>query len=109
VIVGTARPADRHVSGYFGGMVDEILMRITDIFLSFPGSCWRWPSPQPSGPGIDQRDHRHLAHGLAADRPACARRDAEPSQGGLYRRVRCRARRHLRSSSPYPADVHCPR
>lgn len=24
-------------SGYFGGIVDEILMRVTDIFLSFPG------------------------------------------------------------------------
>ncbi|MEM3385931.1 MAG: ABC transporter permease [Nitrososphaeria archaeon] len=25
------------ISGYFGGIVDEIIMRITDIFLAFPG------------------------------------------------------------------------
>jgi peptide/nickel transport system permease protein len=25
------------VSGYYGGIVDEVIMRITDIFLSFPG------------------------------------------------------------------------
>ena len=24
------------VAGYFGGMVDEILMRFTDMFLAFP-------------------------------------------------------------------------
>jgi len=33
VIFGTAVGA---VSGYFGGMVDEILMRLTDMFLAFP-------------------------------------------------------------------------
>ena len=25
------------VSGFYGGMVDEILMRITDVFIAFPG------------------------------------------------------------------------
>ncbi|MEM1560636.1 MAG: ABC transporter permease [Ignisphaera sp.] len=25
------------VSGYYGGIIDEIIMRVTDIFLSFPG------------------------------------------------------------------------
>jgi len=25
------------VSGYYGGIIDEVIMRITDIFLSFPG------------------------------------------------------------------------
>lgn len=33
VVIGVAVGA---VSGYFGGWIDEILMRITDIFLAFP-------------------------------------------------------------------------
>ena len=31
------------ISGYFGGWVDNVIMRITDVFLSFPPCCW--PSP----------------------------------------------------------------
>ena len=33
VIVGTPLGA---VAGYFGGWVDELIMRITDLFLAFP-------------------------------------------------------------------------
>jgi len=33
-IIGVALGA---VSGYFGGVVDEIIMRVTDVFLSIPG------------------------------------------------------------------------
>ncbi|KKZ83763.1 D-ala-D-ala transporter subunit [Rhizobium phaseoli] len=39
-------------SGYFGGMVDEILMRITDIFLSFPGLVLALGFAAALGPGI---------------------------------------------------------
>jgi len=39
-------------SGYFGGVVDEILMRITDIFLSFPGLVLALGFAAALGPGI---------------------------------------------------------
>ncbi len=29
-------------AGYFGGKVDMVLMRVTDIFISFPVWSWRW-------------------------------------------------------------------
>jgi len=40
------------VSGYFGGIVDEILMRVTDIFLSFPGLVLALGFAAALGPGI---------------------------------------------------------
>ena len=39
-------------SGYFGGWVDEVLMRITDIFLSFPGLVLALGFAAALGPGI---------------------------------------------------------
>ena len=41
------------VSGYFGGWVDIILMRITDIFLSFPGILMAISFAALAGPGIE--------------------------------------------------------
>ena len=40
------------VSGYLGGWVDEVLMRITDIFLSFPGLVLALGFAAALGPGI---------------------------------------------------------
>lgn len=40
------------VSGYFGGLVDEVLMRVTDIFLSFPGLVLALGFAAALGPGI---------------------------------------------------------
>lgn len=39
-------------SGYFGGWVDEVLMRITDVFLSFPGLVLALGFAAALGPGI---------------------------------------------------------
>jgi peptide/nickel transport system permease protein len=33
------------VAGYFGGRVDDVIMRITDVFLSFPPCFWPLPLP----------------------------------------------------------------
>ncbi|MCK5826321.1 MAG: ABC transporter permease [Desulfuromusa sp.] len=46
IIVGT-------VSGYFGGIVDTVLMRITDIFLAFPKLILALALVAALGPGID--------------------------------------------------------
>jgi len=46
IIVGT-------VSGYFGGFVDTVLMRITDIFLAFPKLILALALVAALGPGID--------------------------------------------------------
>ena len=31
-------------TGYFGGLLDEVLMRIIDVVFAFPASFWRWYS-----------------------------------------------------------------
>ncbi|BBE74629.1 ABC transporter permease [Oharaeibacter diazotrophicus] len=46
VLVGT-------VSGYFGGIVDTVLMRITDIFLAFPRLVLALAFVSALGPGIE--------------------------------------------------------
>jgi peptide/nickel transport system permease protein len=39
-------------AGYFGGLVDEILMRITDVFLAFPALILAMAVNAALGPGI---------------------------------------------------------
>ncbi len=46
LIIGT-------VAGYFGGIVDEVLMRITDIFLAFPRLILALAFVAALGPGIE--------------------------------------------------------
>jgi peptide/nickel transport system permease protein len=40
------------ISGWYGGIIDSILMRITDIFLSFPGILIAICFAALSGPGV---------------------------------------------------------
>jgi peptide/nickel transport system permease protein len=40
-------------AGYFGGWVDEILMRVTDVFLAFPGLVLALGFAAALGPGIN--------------------------------------------------------
>jgi len=41
------------VAGYFGGWIDELIMRITDIFLSIPGLILALAFTAALGPGLD--------------------------------------------------------
>lgn len=88
-------------AGYFGGKVDMVLMRVTDIFISFPSLVLALAFVAALGPG-----HRHHADRLAADSPSGARRNALSAPGRFYLR-RASAGRFIgpRPLAPYRAAV----
>jgi peptide/nickel transport system permease protein len=53
VIVGPVGLAVGSISGYFGGWVDNLFMRITDIFISFPSLVLALAFVAALGPGLD--------------------------------------------------------
>lgn len=53
LVAGTVGITVGLISGYFGGWVDSILMRITDVFLAFPGILIAIAFAALSGPGIE--------------------------------------------------------
>lgn len=53
VVAGTFGTFIGLLSGYFGGMVDHIIMRITDIFLAFPGILLAIAFAALMGPGVE--------------------------------------------------------
>ncbi|MFO1325981.1 MAG: ABC transporter permease [Rubrivivax sp.] len=63
VVVGPLGMAIGVVSGYFGGRVDAVLMRVADIFLSFPSLVLALAFVAALGPGLD---HAVLAIALTA-------------------------------------------
>lgn len=63
VVVGPLGLAIGVVSGYFGGRVDAVLMRVTDVFLSFPSLVLALAFVAALGPGLD---HAVLAIALTA-------------------------------------------
>lgn len=63
VVVGPLGMAMGVVSGYFGGWVDTLLMRVADIFLSFPSLVLALAFVAALGPGLD---HAVLAIALTA-------------------------------------------
>jgi peptide/nickel transport system permease protein len=63
VVVGPLGMAIGVVSGYFGGQVDAALMRVADIFLSFPSLVLALAFVAALGPGLD---HAVLAIALTA-------------------------------------------
>jgi peptide/nickel transport system permease protein len=63
VIVGPVGLAVGAVSGYFGGWVDDVFMRITDIFISFPSLVLALAFIAALGPGLD---HAVIAIALTA-------------------------------------------
>ena len=40
------------VSGYWGGWLDSLIMRLMDVMLAFPGFSWQSPSSQILGPSL---------------------------------------------------------
>jgi peptide/nickel transport system permease protein len=67
VIVGTT-------SGYFGGIVDTVMMRITDLFLSFPSLVLTLAFVAALGPGLE---HAVIAIALTAWPPVARLARAE--------------------------------
>ena len=63
VIVGPVGLAVGSMSGYFGGWVDDVFMRITDIFISFPSLVLALAFVAALGPGLD---HAVIAIALTA-------------------------------------------
>lgn len=63
VVVGPLGMAVGVVAGYFGGRVDAVLMRLTDVVLSFPGLILALAFVAALGPGLD---HAVLAIALTA-------------------------------------------
>ena len=85
VIVGPIGLLIGTLAGYFGGWFDTVLMRITDIFLSFPSLILSLAFVAALGTGHRERHRRDRADLLAAYRPARAGRDADAAQRGLHR------------------------
>lgn len=76
VVVGPLGMAIGVVSGYFGGWVDTVCMRVADIFLSFPGLVLALAFVAALGPGLD---HAVLAIALTAWPPIARLARAEAS------------------------------
>ena len=64
-------------AGYFGGWVDTVLMRITDIFISFPNIVLALAFAAALGPGVE---HAVIAISMTAWPPIA--RLAEPKRCG---------------------------
>ena len=60
VIVGPVGLAVGSVAGYFGGWVDNLFMRITDIFISFPSLVLALAFVAALGPGLDHADRKSV-------------------------------------------------
>ncbi len=96
-------------AGYFGGVVDAVLMRITDIFLAFPRLVLALAFAAALGPGID---NAVIAIALTAWPPyarlaraeTLTRRNAEFIAGGGAARRLARA-----SCSARSCRCACPR
>jgi peptide/nickel transport system permease protein len=63
VVVGPVGLAVGAVSGYFGGAVDTVFMRVTDIFISFPSLVLALAFVAALGPGLE---HAVIAIALTA-------------------------------------------
>jgi peptide/nickel transport system permease protein len=63
IVVGPVGLAVGTVAGYFGGAVDSVFMRVTDIFISFPSLVLALAFVAALGPGLE---HAVIAIALTA-------------------------------------------
>ena len=98
-------------AGYFGGVVDTVLMRITDIFLAFPRLVLALAFAAALGPGNRERRDRHRAHRLATLCPPRPRRDVDqparrihPGRGAARRLAPAHHRHPDRAALPAQRD-----
>ncbi|MDR3410433.1 MAG: ABC transporter permease [Formivibrio sp.] len=77
VIVGPVGLAVGTISGYFGGKVDTVFMRITDIFISLPSLVLALAFVAALGPGLD---HAVIAIALTSWPPIARLARAETMQ-----------------------------
>ncbi|MGB0664663.1 MAG: ABC transporter permease [Pontibacterium sp.] len=77
VIVGPIGLAIGAVSGYFGGFIDVVFMRITDIFISFPSLILALAFVAALGPGLE---HAVIAIALTSWPPIARLARAETLQ-----------------------------
>ena len=64
------------LAGYYGGFLDSLLMRITDIMMAFPFTILVITIMAILGQGTDQPVHRPVAGGVDELRQAGAQRGA---------------------------------
>ena len=97
-------------AGYFGGWIDTVLMRITDIFLAFPRLVLALAFAAALGPGIE---NAVIAIALTAWPPYARLARAEtltrPAGRVHRRRPNCKAPRTCASCSRRSCRCACPR
>ena len=84
------------VAGFVGGRVETLIMRIIDLQLSFPPSCWRWSR------GAAWARERQLIAALVTAQYAYFARTAHGA--AVAERARTTSRRRSRYRSAVPAS-----
>ncbi len=84
------------IAGYFGGVADMIIMRFTDMVMSFPTSFWCWWRHPFQARPVEYHPDPGLC-GLARHSPAGQRECAQPTGNQFYQRKHCgrNALRHI--------------
>ena len=95
------------IAGYAGGWVNEVIMRITDIFLSVPGLLLALAIVGALGPGYQECHGRPLAGLVAGLCQAGSGKDAFRERG-IFRRSRKidRSFQAKGDLQPYPSELH---
>ena len=83
-------------AGYFGGWIDAVLMRITDIFLAFPRLVLALAFAAALGPGIENAVIAISLDRVAALCPARARGDADAAHAEFIEAAELQGASHLR-------------